>query len=106
MVQGRILRKSWPLSETAWPHIAILHRLEDPAGSAQKPGSGKKSKGKDRRKTAGSIQPQSTPVQPVGVGGGLVGMCVGLIARGFHSGFPGWSWHLHRGKILAFATPI
>jgi hypothetical protein len=57
------MRKTWLLPETAWPHIAVLHRQDD-QGSAHKPGSGKKTKAKDKRKDK-SIIPQNTPVQPV-----------------------------------------
>lgn len=56
VVQARILRKSWPLAETAWPHIAAITRLDERVNSGQKPGSGKKSKIKDRRKTQSTVQ--------------------------------------------------
>lgn len=56
VVQARILRKSWPLAETAWPHIAAITRMDERVNSGQKPGSGKKSKIKDRRKTQSTVQ--------------------------------------------------
>ncbi len=58
VAQARIMRKSWPLAETAWPHIGSLVQPEERTGSAHKPNSGsKKSKGaKDRRKTAANVQ--------------------------------------------------
>ena len=65
MVQARILRKSWPTLETAWPQVGTLHRLEDP-GASHKPGSGKKpQKSKDRRRTAGNVQVPSPVIQMV-----------------------------------------
>lgn len=68
VVQGRVLRKSWPIEETAWPHLFEImsnERLEESATSSQKPNSAKKSKAK--KKAATPTPPTAPTVTLVGI---------------------------------------
>ena len=68
VARARVLRKSWPLTDTAWQHIASIRNHEDQGHSGQKPGSGKKTRtAKDKRKTASNTPPGNVQGQPVSV---------------------------------------
>ena len=57
MVIGRILRKSWPTNDTAWPYIAIIKGADTSmersgSGSGAKPEKEKEKKSKNRKKSS------------------------------------------------------
>ncbi len=61
IVQARVLRKSWPIAETAWPSIATIFHPEE--RTIVKPGSARKVKGKDKKKSNNNNFPShSSPV--------------------------------------------